>query len=160
MSVRAILTIQAAVGWASLYCFATSGPFVAGAISVEGLYVSATRGREGIRLFVPDRERLLAAAGLKSEARMSALEFARQHALGTDLASVMARGWRHLVQVRAHFLTLHPGRETHDGARHFERTTQEAYTRPVRNPRPQVNDHSSRRTAPRHQEAPRIRMKM
>jgi ATP-dependent exoDNAse (exonuclease V) alpha subunit len=51
--------------------------FLAGANSREGLYVSATRGREGIRIFVPDREAFLAAAGLRSEARMSALEFAR-----------------------------------------------------------------------------------
>ncbi|HRE05549.1 MAG TPA: MobF family relaxase [Opitutaceae bacterium] len=51
--------------------------FLAGANSREGLYVSATRGREGIRIFVPDREVFLEAAGLRSEARMSALEFAR-----------------------------------------------------------------------------------
>ena len=56
--------------------------FVAGAISREGLYVSATRGRE---------------------ARPSAMEFVRQHALGTDLRSVLTRGWRHLLHVRAHF---------------------------------------------------------
>lgn len=52
--------------------------FVAGAISQEGLYVSATRGRESIRVFVPDRGEFLRAAGLRSEARMSALEFMRQ----------------------------------------------------------------------------------
>ena len=51
--------------------------FIAGAVSREGLYVSATRGREGIRIFVPDREAFLDTAGLKSEARMSALEFLR-----------------------------------------------------------------------------------
>lgn len=51
--------------------------FLAGASSQEGLYVSATRGREGIRIFVPDREAFLGAIGLRSEARMSALEFAR-----------------------------------------------------------------------------------
>jgi len=51
--------------------------FVAGASSREGLYVSATRGRESIRVFVPDREAFLDAAGLKSEARISALEFSR-----------------------------------------------------------------------------------
>jgi conjugative relaxase-like TrwC/TraI family protein len=50
---------------------------IAGAVSREGLYVSATRGREGIRIFVPDREAFLDTAGLKSEARMSALEFLR-----------------------------------------------------------------------------------
>ncbi len=75
--------------------------FLAGAISREGLYVSATRGREAIRVFVPDREAFLDAAGLKSEARMSALEFERQRAMGMDLRSVLARGWRHLRHVHA-----------------------------------------------------------
>jgi hypothetical protein len=51
--------------------------FIAGAASQEGLYVSATRGRMGIRIFVPDREEFLNAAGLRREARMSALEFAQ-----------------------------------------------------------------------------------
>ena len=134
--------------------------FVAGAISQEGLYVSATRGREGIRVFVPDREEFLRAGGLRSEARMSALEFIRQHTLGTDLASVIARGWRHLLRVRAHFLAIHPLPEVHDGTRQFERTTEEAFTRPVRNPRPQDEGYSSRPSTTRHQEAPRIRMRM
>jgi hypothetical protein len=53
------------------------GVFIAGAMSREGLYVSTTRGREAIRIFVPDREAFLDAAGLTSEARTSALEFAR-----------------------------------------------------------------------------------
>ncbi|MEY2881226.1 MAG: ATP-dependent RecD-like helicase, partial [Verrucomicrobiota bacterium] len=78
--------------------------FLAGAMSLEGLYVSATRGREAIRVFVPDREAFLAATGLKSEARTSAVEFVRQHALGMDLPSVLARGWRHLLHVRACFV--------------------------------------------------------
>lgn len=51
--------------------------FIAGAVSREGLYVSATRGREGIRIYVPDREVFLDMTGLKSDARMSALEFLR-----------------------------------------------------------------------------------
>lgn len=75
--------------------------FVAGAASREGLYVSATRGRESIRVFVQDRAAFLAAAGLRSEARLSAVEFARRHALGTDLRSALARGWRHLLHVRS-----------------------------------------------------------
>jgi hypothetical protein len=78
--------------------------FLAGAMSREGLYVSATRGREAIRIYVPDREAFLAATGLKSEARPSAIEFARQHALGMDLSSVLARGWRHILHVRACFV--------------------------------------------------------
>ena len=45
-----------------------------------------------IRVFVPDREAFLAASELRSEARISATEFVRQHALGTDLRSVLARG--------------------------------------------------------------------
>ncbi|MBI4622646.1 MAG: hypothetical protein HY736_05400 [Verrucomicrobia bacterium] len=75
--------------------------FLVGAMSREGLYVSATRGREAIRVFVPDREAFLDAAGLKSEARMSALEFERQREMGMDLRSVLARGWRHLRHVHA-----------------------------------------------------------
>ena len=66
--------------------------FIAGAISREGLYVSATHGREAIRVFVPDRETFLAAAELRSEAGLSAMEFVRQHARGTDLRSVLAVG--------------------------------------------------------------------
>jgi conjugative relaxase-like TrwC/TraI family protein len=77
--------------------------FLAGAMSREGLYVSATRGREAIRVFVPDRATFLEAGGLRTEARMSALEFVRQHALGIDLRSVLSRGWRHLLHVRAVF---------------------------------------------------------
>lgn len=50
---------------------------IAGAASQEGLYVSATRGRLGLRIFVPDREEFLNGAGLRREARMSALEFAQ-----------------------------------------------------------------------------------
>lgn len=134
--------------------------FVAGAISQEGLYVSATRGREGIRVFVPDQDEFLRAGGLRSEARMSALEFIRQHALGTDLSSVMARGWRHLLRARAYFLVQHPLPEAHDGTRQFERTTEQAFTRPVRNPRLQDDGYTSRSTTTRHQEAPRIRMRI
>jgi ATP-dependent exoDNAse (exonuclease V) alpha subunit len=75
--------------------------FVAGAISREGLYVSATRGREGIRIFVPDRAAFLTAVGLRSEARISATEFARQHRIQTGLRATLARGWRHWQWMRA-----------------------------------------------------------
>ncbi|MDI1248575.1 MAG: AAA family ATPase, partial [Lacunisphaera sp.] len=75
--------------------------FVAGAASREGLYVSATRGRESVRIFVPDRAGFLDGVGLKSEARMSAVEFARQHRLGTGLRATLARGWQHLQHMRA-----------------------------------------------------------
>jgi conjugative relaxase-like TrwC/TraI family protein len=51
--------------------------FIAGAITHEGLYVSSTRGRKSIRVFTPDRAAFLDAASLKSEDRMSALEFER-----------------------------------------------------------------------------------
>jgi len=77
--------------------------FVAGAISREGLYVSATRGREAIRIFVPDRAAFLDAAGLRSEARTSATEFVRRHRLQTGLRATLARGWRHLQYLRAAF---------------------------------------------------------
>jgi conjugative relaxase-like TrwC/TraI family protein len=78
--------------------------FLAGAVSREGLYVSATRGREAVRVFVPNREAFLETTAFKSESRVSALEFVRQHALGVDLPSVLARGWRHLQHVRACFV--------------------------------------------------------
>jgi conjugative relaxase-like TrwC/TraI family protein len=82
--------------------------FVAGAVSREGLYVSATRGREGIKIFVPDREAFLTAAGLKTEARMSATEFARQYRLQTGLRATLARGWRHWQHRCASFFARDP----------------------------------------------------
>lgn len=75
--------------------------FVAGAVSHEGLYVSTTRGHEGIRVFVPDRAAFLTAVGLRSEARMSATEFVRQHRIQTGLRATLKRGWRHLQWMRA-----------------------------------------------------------
>jgi conjugative relaxase-like TrwC/TraI family protein len=129
--------------------------FVAGAISREGLYVSATRGREGIRLFVPDRAAFLEAAGLKGETRMSALEFLRQHALGTNLEAVMARGWRHLIHVRAHFLAKHRRPKSRDITLQAERVYPEAFTRPVRSPRPQDEEPSPPRARQRLEQAPR-----
>lgn len=79
--------------------------FVAGAVSREGLYVSATRGREAIRIFVRDRTAFLAAHGLKSEARQSATEFARRHRLQTGLRASLLRGWRHWQHLRAAFMS-------------------------------------------------------
>jgi len=73
--------------------------FLAGAASREGLYVAATRGRESIRIFVPNREDFLDAAGLRSEARTSALEFTRS--IRPELRSHLARAWNYLQQVRA-----------------------------------------------------------
>ena len=51
--------------------------FMANPITREGLYVSATRGRERIRIFTSDRPSLLEAARLRSEERMSGMEFSR-----------------------------------------------------------------------------------
>jgi hypothetical protein len=73
--------------------------FLAGAASREGLYVAATRGRESVRIFVPDREDFLDAAGLRSEARTSALEFTRS--FRPDLRTHLARAWNYLQLVRA-----------------------------------------------------------
>jgi len=73
--------------------------FIAGAISREGLYVSATRGREGIRIFVPDRDEFLESAGLRSEARMSALEFAW-------LRDPMLPHWLHPLRLSLRYLGL------------------------------------------------------
>lgn len=74
--------------------------FLAGAASREGLYVSATRGREAIRVFVPDRESFLEGAGLRSENRLSATELVRRQVVGLDLQSLLARGWRYLQRIR------------------------------------------------------------
>lgn len=86
--------------------------FLAGAASREGLYVSATRGRESVRIFVPDRREFLDAAGLRSEARTSALEFARHLRVREGLLSHLARAWGYLRQVRTQacaYLAGHPG---------------------------------------------------
>ena len=52
--------------------------FVADVLSKQGLYVSASRGRERATFYTPDRQRFLETAGLRSEQRQSALEFARE----------------------------------------------------------------------------------
>ncbi len=96
--------------------------FVAGAVSREGLYVSATRGRAGIRIFVPDREAFLDAAGLRSEARMSALEFARLRdpVLPTGLPrwlQPLRMSLRYLGLVRVR-LGRGLGSSDHDSSRH------------------------------------------
>jgi conjugative relaxase-like TrwC/TraI family protein len=76
--------------------------FLAGAVSREGLYVAATRGRESVRIFVPDREAFLDAAGLRSEARTSALEFTRS--FRPALRPFLARAWNYLQQARAQIM--------------------------------------------------------
>ena len=133
--------------------------FVAGAISREGLYVSATRGREAIRVFVPDREAFLASADLRSEARPSAMEFVRQHALGTDLRSVLARGWRQLLHVRAHFAAHPKPQEV------MQHEAEEKVTPTIKlTPKPSVSrqpdeDHESR-PRPRPARQPAVGMRM
>ncbi len=110
-----LLTRQVAYGYA-LTSHAAQGVtvdkvFLAGAASREGLYVSATRGRESVRIFVPDRREFLDAAGLRSEARTSALEFARHLRVREGLLSHLARAWSYLQQVRTQvtaYLTIHP----------------------------------------------------
>lgn len=52
--------------------------FVAGVMSRQGLYVSASRGRESAAFYTPDKETFLESAGVRSEERESALEFARE----------------------------------------------------------------------------------
>ena len=129
--------------------------FVAGAVSVEGAYVSATRGREGIRVFVPDRERFISAAGLSTEVRMSAMEFVRRNALGTDLQSVLARGWRHLQRVRNCFLAVHPPKRVPEIPLGMPEEV------PVPSPRPthrQQQTHRDRRVIRHEPAAPRMRM--
>lgn len=112
-----LLTRQVAYGYA-LTSHASQGVtvdkvFLAGAASREGLYVSATRGRESVRIFVPDRREFLDAAGLRSEARTSALEFARHLRIREGLLSHLARAWGYLQHVRTQvtaYLNLHPER--------------------------------------------------
>jgi hypothetical protein len=85
--------------------------FLAGATTREGLYVAATRGRESVRIFVPDREAFLDAAGLRSEARTSAIEFIRHREIRPAFRSHLARAWSYLQQVRAQigaYLAGHP----------------------------------------------------
>lgn len=85
--------------------------FMAGAATCEGLYVAATRGRESVRIFVPDREDFLDAAGLRSEARTSAIEFIRHREIRPVFRSHLVRAWSYLQQVRAQigaYLAGHP----------------------------------------------------
>ncbi len=85
--------------------------FLAGAATREGLYVAATRGRESLRIFVPDREAFLDAQGLRSEARTSALEFTRHHSVPPPLRPHLARAWHYLGHLRSlitDYLSRHP----------------------------------------------------
>jgi conjugative relaxase-like TrwC/TraI family protein len=85
--------------------------FLAGAATREGLYVAATRGRESVRIFVPDREQFLDAAGLRAEARTSAMEFIRHRKIRPTFRSHLVRAWSYLQQVRAQigaYLAGHP----------------------------------------------------
>ncbi len=84
---------------------------LAGAASREGLYVSATRGRESLRIFVRDRQEFLAGAGLRSEARISAIEFARNVTLHSGLKRMLARAQAYFARVQSQvveYLKIHP----------------------------------------------------
>jgi ATP-dependent exoDNAse (exonuclease V) alpha subunit len=74
--------------------------FLTGALSREGMYVSATRGREAIRIFVTDRERFLDTLTLRSESRTSALEFAQHCGIRSTVRTYIANASRYLEQVR------------------------------------------------------------
>jgi hypothetical protein len=77
--------------------------FIAGASSREGLYVSATRARQAVRIFVPDRELFVSAVASKSEARQSALEFEAQRARADRILRNRTGGaFRHVVKFREH----------------------------------------------------------
>ncbi len=52
--------------------------FVAGVMSKQGLYVSASRGRESVTFYTPDKAEFVADMNLRSEERQSALEFSRE----------------------------------------------------------------------------------
>jgi hypothetical protein len=53
-----------------------------------------------VRVFVADREAFLEGVGLRSEGRLSAMEFVRRQLVGLDLRALLTRGWRHLQRVR------------------------------------------------------------
>ena len=128
-------------------------------MSREGLYVSANRGREAIRVFVPDRAAFLDVAELKSETRMSALEFERQRITGMEIQAVLARSWRHLLRVRSHYgnrLSLRPMHETSEEL--VEHSMKITTPRAVP-PRPSTDeDHDRRHVIRPRQSAPRIHM--
>jgi len=60
--------------------------FVAGVMSKQGLYVSASRGRESVTFYTPDKAEFVAGLNLRSEERQSALEFSREAKLELDFA--------------------------------------------------------------------------
>jgi hypothetical protein len=67
---------------------------------------------------------------------MSASEFVRRPALGTDIRSILDRGWRHRLHVRKSFLAIHPPRLAREITLETERELPELPPRPVRIPRP------------------------
>jgi conjugative relaxase-like TrwC/TraI family protein len=60
--------------------------FVAGVMSKQGLYVSASRGRESVTFYTPNKEAFVEDVDLRSEERQSALEFSREATLELTLA--------------------------------------------------------------------------
>jgi len=60
--------------------------FVAGVMSKQGLYVSASRGRESVTFYTSDKEAFVVDMDLRSEERQSALEFSRETKLELTLA--------------------------------------------------------------------------
>jgi hypothetical protein len=131
--------------------------FLAGAASREGLYVAATRGRESVRIFVPDREQFLDAAGLRFEARTSAIEFTRHRSIKPAFRSHLARAWDYLQQVRAQIGAYLAGRPD---ARPVE--PPEVHYMPVRavERMPTPEYESSGRHRHHHSEVPRQGMGM
>ncbi len=84
--------------------------FVAGVMSKQGLYVSASRGRESATFYTPDLESFLETAGLRSEERQSALEFSREAriTLGASRLALLRKlfetGWEDSRELAADFL--------------------------------------------------------
>ena len=70
--------------------------FMTDPLSRQGLYVSATRGRENIQIFTADKRALLTAAQLLSEDRTSATEFARQS--GVTIGNAVTSSPRRTIQ--------------------------------------------------------------
>lgn len=132
--------------------------FLAGAASHEGLYVSATRGREGIRIFVPDRREFLAVVNLRSETRTSALEFVRDMQLHERLVSFAVRAQRFMGHLRNN---ISPHLHLHPEAALIPPPMLHSMPLPPRTPRSKLAS-GDRRESPRarhyHEPSPRIRL--
>ena len=83
------------------------------------------------------------------------MEFVRRNALGTDLQSVLARGWRHLQGVRNWFLAIHPPQRVQEIPLGMPEEVPVPSPRPTHRPQQTHREHRVIRHEPA---APRMRM--